>query len=361
MSNRGFVQILDPAPTIVGTGLVALDAVVDSDQPDAPRFWGGGTCANVSTILSSFGWRAFPVARLNGDFAGRSIEQDLRRWGVQFAFARTTPVCRTSIIVHRIVRRLDGAPTHRFNRTCPKCGAWYPTYQPVGKATARRIIPALPPMQVLFVDRVSRGAVILAEAARESGAVVVFEPSGVGDARLFQELAGLAHVIKYSRDQRHKFPELSSLPMCLLEVETLGPEGLRYRSTLPSSSTHEWLHLSGFSVTPLRDAAGSGDWCTAGMLHGISQSGLAGLQTIDAEGLVSALQLGQALAAWNCAFEGARGGMYGAEFDRLPEDVAKIISGDALELDSAANQLGGTKGSFEDICAQCSGAVLFGS
>jgi fructokinase len=40
----------------MGTGLVALDLVVSNDNSVPPRYYAGGTCGNVLTILSFLGW-----------------------------------------------------------------------------------------------------------------------------------------------------------------------------------------------------------------------------------------------------------------------------------------------------------------
>src|SRR5689334_15732613 len=54
-------------PEVFGTGLVALDVVITGSDHQRPLFRAGGTCGNVLTILSHLGWKACPVARLNGD------------------------------------------------------------------------------------------------------------------------------------------------------------------------------------------------------------------------------------------------------------------------------------------------------
>ena len=53
----------------------------------------------------------------------------------------------------------------------------------------------------------------------------------------------------------------------------------------------------------------SGDWCTAGLLAKLAAGGQERMRGAGAEGVREALRYGQALAAWNCAFEGARGGI----------------------------------------------------
>jgi fructokinase len=80
-------------------------------------------------------------------------------------------------------------------------------------------------------------------------------------------------------------------------------------------------------VDVVRDAGGSGDWTTAGLLHLLGRAGLAGLRTATTEQVHAALRFGQALAAWNCAFEGARGGVYAVSRDTFERDVRALLAG----------------------------------
>lgn len=49
-------------PTVVGTGLVALDVVFNEKQDEPIGRWAGGTCGNVLSILSWLGWSAWPIS-----------------------------------------------------------------------------------------------------------------------------------------------------------------------------------------------------------------------------------------------------------------------------------------------------------
>jgi fructokinase len=161
--------------------------------------------------------------------------------------------------------------------------------------------------------------------------VVVFEPSGVGDLGLFCEAWRLAHVVKYSHERLRDLADLeltrADREAVLLEVETLGSGGLRYRSRLPGSRMRGWQTLEAVHAPEVKDAAGSGDWCTAGLLDKLARTGLAGLKRAPAEKLREAIRHGQALAAWNCGFEGARGGMYEMNPSEFCEQVERIASG----------------------------------
>ena len=60
MSRKSPFDLAVQTPVVVGTGLVALDIVINSDVHRPPQLWAGGTCGNVLTILSYLGWHAYP-------------------------------------------------------------------------------------------------------------------------------------------------------------------------------------------------------------------------------------------------------------------------------------------------------------
>ena len=113
----------------------------------------------------------------------------------------------------------------------------------------------------------------------------------------------------------------------LVEVQTLGASGLRYRHRL-GRGVSAWRTLPATPAPRLADTCGSGDWCTAGLIAKAAVHGLGGLKTGGSEGLEGALHYGQTLAAWNCGFEGARGGMYALDPSALDEEITGLRSGE---------------------------------
>jgi fructokinase len=139
----------------------------------------------------------------------------------------------------------------------------------------------------------------------------MFEPSGRGDERLLKEALELAHILKYADERIAELAGASRSGNLLLEVQTCGSDGLRFRT--PRRNTSKvWRSLEAVKVDAVVDSCGSGDWCTAGLLTRLATNGAAGLREATLPEIKDALVYGQELAAWNCQFEGARGGMYDA-------------------------------------------------
>lgn len=311
-------------PSIIGTGLIALDVVIQGNEYQSSKRWAGGTCGNVLIILGYLGWNAYPVARLNGEPASRRVLKDLKRWKLNLDFAKSVPRVNTPIVIHKIIKNGSGAAAHRFSLRCPNCGCWLPTYRPITTSSAQRVVTHMNDPNVFFFDRVSRGSIMLAKESAERGALIVFEPSGVGDPKLFQEAVSISHIIKYSRERMGDSLKLSNRTM--LEIQTLGSEGLRYRSCLDSVKTKGWEHLDPCQASSVRDTAGAGDWCTAGIIHRLGQGGVTKFEKTSLSNLERALRFGQALAAWTCGFEGARGGMYEVDQATFELQVVRLMS-----------------------------------
>lgn len=342
------------APLAVGTGLVALDVVLSESRPDNPRHWAGGTCGNVLTVLRYLGWRAAPVARLRDGEAADQLLADLRRWGVGEEFISLADDGSTPVIVQRISQPPGGEPYHTFSWRCPNCGSRLPGYKPVLATDAEELGGRLVNPRVFFFDRLSRGALVLARRCADLGAAVVFEPSSVGNPALFREAWGLADVVKYSHERLHELPaDLEDEGGPRLQIETQGRDGLRYRTRLPGKRGRAWHRLDALPAPRVRDTAGAGDWCTAGIVHKLFPEGADVFDSVTDATLREAIRFGQALAAWACGFEGARGGMYEAEKVQFEREVAALLGETTDAKISGGGRRAAAQGGAACLCPSC--------
>jgi fructokinase len=353
MNNRLWIKKRSSNIVCVGMGLVALDVVINDNPGQKPQISAGGSCANVLTILSFLGWRAYPIARLKKDKAAQLILDDLKRWKVKNKFIQRDKAGSTPVIVERITKSKNGTPRHRFEWNCPKCGSWFQSYKPFLSREVEGVVGKLPNPKMFFFDRVSRSTLELAKECKNRGALIVFEPSGVKDKNLFRDCLRVAHILKYSHEKLGNAKELLQHSIVPLEIETLGSAGLRYKLRNGNKGIRVKETLKAFEVESLADSAGAGDWCTAGIVHALGRGGARSFEKSTVADIEDALVFGQSLAALNCQFEGARGGMYNltkARFESMLKEIRQgskqpIVTDNSLDYLSARL--------FNLICQSC--------
>jgi len=340
-------------PIIVGTGLISLDAVFGVDNNSEPKYWAGGTCGNVLSILSYLGWNSYPIGIIGQDNASKLAILDMKQVGVKTKFLEQDNSFDTPIVVEQIKNNAKGEARHSFMWTCPNCGAKLPLYRTVPINRARVLVDQLPVSSVFFFDRVSRGILHMAEAYAAQGSLIVFEPSGVKEAKLFQEAVSLSHIVKYSH-QRMSRLNLPAYPVPSLEIETMGASGLRYRTSSGISySTKHWIEMKAYAVDSVRDTAGAGDWCTSAIINSLGSRGAEGLKTATERDVVQALKIGQGFSAIKCHYEGARGVMYALLRKELETRVRQIVIHKKTPL-FAGNKKQQLSESLRGICPKCS-------
>jgi fructokinase len=282
------------------------------------------------------------------------VSEDLKKWKVRLDYVLQDAAVQTPVVIERIKKGKNGHPQHRFSFTCPSCGAWLPSYRAMKLNTLKKPLEQVR-ADGFFFDRVSPASIQAASKFASEGSIVFFEPSGVGDPRLFQKAIEVAHVIKYSHQRIREMAELPSRPNPLLEIETLGAEGLRYK-VRSGNRMSGWKSLPSFSAPSVKDTAGAGDWCSAGIISMLGAKGRKGFENTSAAQLEAGLRYGQALAAWACGFKGPRGGMYETSKAALKKNVQRILAGITPEAprhpsSSHANE------TARFVCLECASKV----
>jgi fructokinase len=346
MSSSPLFGLRYPKPACMGTGLVALDVLVDGKQSKTPLS-AGGTTANVMTILSYLGWNSHPVSSIGSDQAADLILEDMRRWSVDTNFVIKEARVSTPIIIERLVNA-NGNSSHWFEFKCPNCLTAFPRYRPVGREWPSEKKAKIPDAQVFFFDRVSRFSLALGKLLKERGALIVFEPARWRKGSLFEECIEVSDIVKYSYEQLEDSKVGSNASLL---VQTLGAEGLRYK--FGPSGERKWKKIQSFHVQELIDSAGAGDWCTAGMIHLLGQNGIKGFHRATRTEIEGALKFGQALAALNCRYEGARGLMYKLSRKEMMRQVTELYDGSWVQEGPSNIMPPAARKLLHDVCPQC--------
>lgn len=305
------VSPTEGAPISVGAGFLALDWLLIGKSRVKPNGkYAGGSCGNVLSILACLGWDSYPVARLGRDHRAKVLIDDLQYCHVNTDFVGRERTGVTPVIILRIAQDKNGAYKSRFEWKDPQSGDWLPRYRPLPKSYAKRVSPELPVAKVFYFDRAEPSSLLLATKMRENGAVVFFEPSSCKDDTLFTACLAVSDIVKYSAERVSEAPRNPISKSPRLEIQTLGDAGLRFRLKMATNRPGPWHDSAAFPVHNLQDATGCGDWCSAGIIHHLCANGRQQFMKLPKSDIVAGIRFGQALAAINCEYQGARGPMY---------------------------------------------------
>ncbi|MFT4435045.1 PfkB family carbohydrate kinase [Caballeronia sp. 15715] len=305
--------------------MLALDVLLGEGKSSL-RAELGGSAGNVLAILAFLGWSSVPVARLGDDVAGKRIRREFEVLRADTRFLKHEHQAHTPVVYQSPG---DRDCTHKFSFSCPFCGLKRGFAAEDGDAHCHTVLRQIERPDVFYFDRVTDGSLSLAESYRRRGALVVFEPSAVAtDTADFQRAIDACHVLKYA-DER--IAELAAFDCSSVEVviQTLGAQGLRFRvaSEMPAGS---WRTLAAFKVPHIRDTAGAGDWCTAGLLYALHDARSS--PELRTSTVAASLRFGQALAALNCMHLGARGLARFEPRDKLQALAALMKGPDPVEV-----------------------------
>ena len=348
--NNNFWVINNPPPLVAGTGLLTIDIIKNNVENQPPISKAGGSFGNVITILSYLGWDAYPIARLGNDDIAIKIKDDLNKFNVNLNYIMLDKSTKTPLIIENVGNDKSNKPKHSFRLSCPNCNSWFPRYKPLTLNQVDELIPKIPSVSVFYFDRLAPAVLKLAEFYHKRGALIIFEPAKISDIKLLSKCLKMCHILKYQEGSLKGHEELirnSNLP---LEIETLGSEGLRYRFKTRNLKISKWFKLKTYDIGEIKDAAGAGDWCSAGLIHIFGQYGSAGFLKLNQKDYLRAFNFCQALAAFACKFEGARGGMYLLKKDDYIKNINSILNKEKLQIIYKNNLVDETENIF---CSKC--------
>lgn len=266
----------------------------------------GGTCGNVSVILSRFGLPTTVLAEFGTDPRGALLRRDLTEHGVDSSALATREDRPTGAVVEIVDPELPGG--HGFVFRCPECGGNLRWSNLISRTQVRELLQRASEFSVFFFDRATAAIAAVAHAARLARAVVMFEPNSIRPGSREERAATVSDIVKYSHESAR--PDLAGWTppegsRCRLVIETLGGDGLRYRRRLADSTWSSWETMRSIVAAKVVDTSGAGDWCTAGIIYKLATGSSAA--PWDWDRIEEALEFGQALAAVSVNFVGPRG------------------------------------------------------
>ncbi|KAF1710164.1 PfkB family carbohydrate kinase [Pseudoxanthomonas sacheonensis] len=303
-------------PHIVGTGLLALDVIVQRNGASVSySASGGGTCGNVLTILARMGWQSSWLGAMDDSSIARLIRHEMESAGVCLHSTPSDDAPPTPVFAHHIDVDAHGHARHWFSDSCPHCGRKFPHYQRPADTWLTNQVAHVRRADVFFADRLSDSIIELAAQAKAHGALIVYEPSASSDLPWMGQMFALADIVKHSSDRRNALEGVAAANASTLWIETLGSRGLRW--SFDRNAHHE---IAAVPNPRAIDACGAGDWFTSALiflLSGTSQK----LSQLTPTQLTRVMKTASGVAAWSCSFLGARGALYDAPIHTVFEQM----------------------------------------
>lgn len=295
----------------VGAGLITLDILVIENNYRNLSYYVGGSCGNVMMILAFLGWDVFPIARLGKNKNAERLISEFTLNNVNTKYVNMSDTGSTPMIIQKNTTDKYGNPKHRFELVDPVTGKFLPRFKSITLKIANDILDDDLIPSVFYFDRLSPGTLLLATEYKKRGALIVFEPSSIGNEKLFSKVLNVVDILKYSDQRISNYKEIYSDSNVPLEVETLGAEGINFRCNFIDK---KWRKLSAIKIENVIDTAGAGDWTTSGIVYSVLTKFNRALIELEITDVEKAINFGQYLGASNCQHEGARGLM------KLPKD-----------------------------------------
>ena len=339
---------------ILAAGYVPLDLIVTSRNPLILVRAAGGTCGNVTIILSRLGFRATLLAAIGSDPRGKYLRRDLENEDVDTTNLTERSDRVTGAVVEFIAPDLRGG--HRFTFKCPECGSTVRRSNLVTRAQSRQHIAQSAPFDVFFFDRATAATLELARQARRSDTLIVFEPHVIRPGPREEQAVALSDIVKYSADGRAPQGWTPAVKTdALLVVEILGNQGLRYRRRVEDGSWSSWHTMPGIGAANITDTAGAGDWCTAGIIHELLVRYKDRRWTRDS--IEGALTYAQSLAAVSIGFPGPRGLLMHTNISTIKRIARHASQSGAVSNNSIPivqrNQMSTTERGYDRRCRLC--------
>lgn len=302
--------------TILGTGIFNLDKIYVREYPLGPshnrtfnetflKEEAGGTCGNIMCMLAHYGWKTYPLAKLDNSADGHTLAGSLKSFGCDCRFVSNSDDGGTTYltVTHKLdesgnkkvsVRAgstdKDGNPSRFPRRRYLKVRNEAPAF-----IEALDLVP-----DVFFFDDPAAAHRLMAKELRSKGSLVYFEPNAI---KTNADLTSVEHsdIVKFSEEN---IPDISFTDNYTdkLFIQTRGSEGLRF-----NLRGEGWVNLPPVHNDNFVDWEGAGDWTTSTFLKELGDIDALSIDKLTSDTVRSALQKAQAVASKSVSYLGSKG------------------------------------------------------
>ena len=299
---------------ILGTGNFALDIIYQREYPegfDTTKKRNpfvdkkiieevGNTCGNVMCMLPYLGVETYPIGHFDESEQGMKITADLKRYGANIRFVKNSKEGGTTLMT--CIHKLDANGQHTMSHRATAPNSRFPKRKQLRKDEVQGFVDALDfKPDAYFFDVSDAGPRELANALKEQGVLVYYEPEGNKEMNKFLKCVEVSDVIKFSGTNILDTSFVANYPDKLF-IRTMGEEGMEF-----NLRGQGWQKIAPIPNNNVVDWEGAGDWTSSVFLAELCKLNKLNIAQLTEQVVRKVLETAAATASRSVSYMGSKG------------------------------------------------------
>ena len=299
---------------ILGTGNFALDIIYQREYPegfDTAKKRNpfvdkklieevGNTCGNVMCMLPYLGVETYPIGHFDESEQGLKITADLKRYGANIRFVKNSKEGGTTLMT--CIHKLDANGQHTMSHRATAPNSRFPKRKQLRKDEVQGFVDALDfKPDAYFFDVSDAGPRELANALKEQGVLVYYEPEGNKEMNKFLKCVEVSDVIKFSGTNILDTSFVANYPDKLF-IRTMGEEGMEF-----NLRGQGWQKIAPVPNNNVVDWEGAGDWTSSVFLAELCKLNKLNIAQLTKQDVRKVLETAAATASRSVSYMGSKG------------------------------------------------------
>ena len=299
---------------ILGTGNFALDIIYQREYPegfDTAKKRNpfvdkklieevGNTCGNVMCMLPYLGVETYPIGHFDESEQGLKITADLKRYGANIRFVKNSKEGGTTLMT--CIHKLDANGQHTMSHRATAPNSRFPKRKQLRKDEVQGFVDALDfKPDAYFFDVSDAGPRELANALKEQGVLVYYEPEGNKEMNKFLKCVEVSDVIKFSGTNILDTSFVANYPDKLF-IRTMGEEGMEF-----NLRGQGWQKIAPVPNNNVVDWESAGDWTSSVFLAELCKLNKLNIAQLTKQDVRKVLETAAATASRSVSYMGSKG------------------------------------------------------
>ena len=299
---------------ILGTGNFTLDIIYQREYPegfDTAKKRNpfvdkklieevGNTCGNVMCMLPYLGVETYSIGHFDESEQGLKITADLKRYGANIRFVKNSKEGGTTLMT--CIHKLDANGQHTMSHRATAPNSRFPKRKQLRKDEVQGFVDALDfKPDAYFFDVSDAGPRELANALKEQGVLVYYEPEGNKEMNKFLKCVEVSDVIKFSGTNILDTSFVANYPDKLF-IRTMGEEGMEF-----NLRGQGWQKIAPVPNNNVVDWEGAGDWTSSVFLAELCKLNKLNIAQLTSEEVRKVLETAATTASRSVSYMGSKG------------------------------------------------------